>query len=94
MAFYNMHVVVIGKGKYRRQHFTDKNVIAFFMSPDGGIACWPALIGQGLTEHLPNKVFVKNSRRRNMRSVFGMCFRFQFVTAKIEKLTTFLKTLL
>ena len=81
-----MHVVNIEKGKYRRRHFTDENVIACFMAPDGGIAYWSALNAHGLTEQFPNKIFVQNSRRRGERSVFGIGSSFQFVTVKPQKL--------
>ena len=86
-----MHVVNIEKGKYRRRHFTDENVIAFFMAPDGGIAYWSALNAHGLTEQFPNKIFVQNSRRRGERSVFGIGSVFHFVTVKPEKLVGYKK---
>lgn len=79
-------IVNIEKGKYRRRHFTDENVIACFMAPDGGIAYWSALNAHGLTEQFPNKIFVQNSRRRGDRSVFGIGSPFQFVTVKPQKL--------
>src|SRR5690606_7565147 len=65
-------IIQIEKGKYRRRHFTDENVIACFMAPDGGIAYWSALNAHGLTEQFPNKIFVQNSKRRGERSVFGI----------------------
>jgi len=79
-------IVQIEKGKYRRRHFTDENVIACFMAPDGGIAYWSALNAHGLTEQFPNKIFVQNSRRRGERSVYGIGSPFHFVTVKPEKL--------
>ena len=85
-------IVPIEKGKYRRRHFTDENVIACFMAPDGGIAYWSALNAHGLTEQFPNKIFVQNSRRRGERSVFGIGSPFHFVTVKPEKLVGY-KTL-
>ncbi len=86
-----MHVVNIEKGKYRRRYFADENVIASFMAPDGGIAYWSALNIHGLTEQFPNKIFVQNSRRRGMRSVFGIGSPFHFVTVKPEKLVGYKK---
>jgi len=79
-------IVQIEKGKYRRRHFVDENVIACFMVPDGGIAYWSALNAHRLTEQFPNKIFVQNSRRRGERSVFGIGSSFHFVTDKPEKL--------
>lgn len=79
-------LVSIEKGKYRRKYFTDEQVIACFMVPDGGIAYWSALNAHGLTEQFPNKTFVQNSRRRGKRSVFGIGSSFHFVTVKPGKL--------
>jgi len=87
----NEVIVQIEKGKYRRKHFTDENVIACFMAPDGGIAYWSALNAHGLTEQFPNKTFVQNSRRRGKRSVFGIGSPFHFVTVKPEKLVGYKK---
>lgn len=80
------HVVNIEKGKYRRRHFTDENVIACFLVPDGGIAYWSALNAHGLTEQFPNKIYVQNSKRKGLRSVFGIGSPFHFVTVKHEKI--------
>jgi predicted transcriptional regulator of viral defense system len=85
-------IVQIEKGKYRRRHFTDENVIACFMAPDGGIAYWSALNAHGLTEQFPNKIFVQNSRRKGERSISGIGSAFHFVTVKPEKLVGY-KTL-
>jgi predicted transcriptional regulator of viral defense system len=82
----NGTIAIIEKGKYRRRYFTDENVIACFMIPNGGIAYWSALNAHGLTEQFPNKTFVQNSRRRGERSVFGIGSSFHFVTVKPEKL--------
>ncbi|MBU1368197.1 MAG: hypothetical protein KJ578_07120 [Bacteroidetes bacterium] len=82
----NKIIVQIEKGKYRRRHFTDENVIACFMVPDGGIAYWSALNAHGLTEQFPNKIYIQNSRRRGERLVFGIGSAFHFVTVKPEKL--------
>lgn len=79
-------IVPIEKGKYRRRHFTDENVIGCFMAPDGGFAYWSALNAHGLTEQFPNKIFIQNSRRRGERAVTGIGAPFQFVTVKPEKL--------
>ncbi len=78
-------LVQIEKGKYRRQHFTDENVIACFMVKQGGIAYWSALNTHGLTEQFPNKVFVQNTSRRGERSVFGIGATFHFVSVKPAK---------
>ena len=79
------HIILIEKGKYRRRHFTDENVIGCFMVQQGGIAYWSALNAHGLTEQFPNKIFVQNTQRRGQRSVFGIGTTFHFVTVKPEK---------
>ncbi|MFO7789198.1 MAG: hypothetical protein R6V52_01455 [Bacteroidales bacterium] len=74
------------RGKYRKKHFSDENVIACFMSPDGGIAYWSALNAHGLTEQFPNKIFVQNSKRWGERSVVGLGTVIHFINVKPEKL--------
>jgi len=86
------YIMMIEKGKYRLNRFTDENVIGCFMAPDGGIAYWSALNAYGLTEQFPNKIFIQNSKRRGEHSVFGIGATFHFVTVKPEKLVGY-KTL-
>lgn len=78
-------IVSIEKGKYRRRHFTDENVIGCFIVKQGGIAYWSALNAHGLTEQFPNKIFIQNTTRRGKLSVQGIGATFQFVTVKPEK---------
>lgn len=80
-------ILLIEKGKYRRRHFSDENVIGCFMAADGGIAYWSALNAHGLTEQFPNKIFIQNSKRRGEKVVFGIGTVFHFVTLKKQKLT-------
>ena len=86
------YIIMIEKGKYRLNRFTDENVIGCFMAPDGGVAYWSALNAYGLTEQFPNKIFIQNSKRRGEHSVFGIGATFHFITVKPEKLVGY-KTL-
>lgn len=52
------------KGKYVRSSFSDDNVIANFMAPDGGLAYWTALNAHGLTEQFANRLFVQTAMRK------------------------------
>lgn len=79
-------IVSIERGKYRRGHFTDENVIGCFIVPDGGIAYWSALNAHGLTEQFPNKTFLQNSRRNGELFAAGIGSPFNLIKVKPQKL--------
>ncbi|MEI7501495.1 MAG: hypothetical protein WCK84_13735 [Bacteroidota bacterium] len=80
-------ITQIEKGRYRRQHFTDENVIACFLVPDGGIAYWSALNMHGLTEQFPNFIMIQNSARKGEKNIPGMGTTCKFIKVKPEKIT-------
>lgn len=52
------------RGKYIRSSYSEDNVIANFMAPDGAIAYWTALNAHGLTEQFANRTFVQTALRK------------------------------
>jgi len=79
----------IEKGKYCRHNFRDENVIGSFLVKDGGIAYWTAMHYHGLTEQIPNVVYVQTTQAKRNKTIFGV--RYFFVKVKEEKLTGFVK---
>lgn len=88
----NGEIRQLEKGKYRRQSYSDEQVIGCFLVPDGGIAYWTALNYHGLTEQFPNVVFIQNSSRKGDKKIKGMGVTYRFVKVKPEKITGY-KTL-
>jgi len=76
---------IIEKGKYCKYDFMDENVIGNFLAKDGGIAYWSAMNYHGLTEQIPNVIFVQTSRKKLDKSIFGV--RYKFIQVKKTKLT-------
>lgn len=73
----------IERGVYARTNYTNINVLATFISPDGGIAYWSALHHHSLTERFPNTTFVKTTRRKRETRILSSSIR--FVTVKRHK---------
>jgi len=76
---------IIEKGKYCRHNFRDEYVIGNYLAQDGAIAYWSALNLHGLTEQIPNTVFVQTKKLKRNKTVFGV--RYQFIKVKPEKIT-------
>ena len=81
-------ITKIEKGKYCRQSFRDEYVIGSFIVKNGGIAYWTAMQYHGLTEQIPNVVYVQTTQDKRDKSIFGV--RYFFVRVKKEKLTGFI----
>lgn len=70
----NLHI--IEKGKYCIYGFADELVIGNFLAHNGGIAYWTAMNYHGLTEQIPNVVFVQTIRQKHSKKVFNVQYRF------------------
>lgn len=79
----------IEKGKYCRHNFRNEFVIANYLVSDGVVAYWSALNLHGLTEQIPNTVFVQTTKQKKHKTVFGV--RYQFIKVKPEKMTGIIK---
>ncbi len=83
----NGFVFKLEKGKYCRHNFSDEYVIGSFIVKIGGIAYWTAMNFHGLTEQIPNVVFVQTTKAKKNKTIFGV--RYKFVQVKSEKLVGF-----
>jgi len=66
----------IEKEKYCRHNFKDHFVIGSFVVSDGVISYWNAMNYHGLTEQIPNVIFVKTSKRKKNTNYFGVKYIF------------------
>lgn len=73
----------IQKGLYAMRNFQNPYVIANAMLSEGAIAYWSALNLHGLTEQIPNVVYVQSAKRKNDKKVFNV--RYRFIQVKKEK---------
>ncbi len=73
---------------YCRADFKDEYVIGSFLVKDGGIAYWSALNFHGLTEQIPNEVFVQTSHQKRSKTILGT--KYQFIMVKKNKITGFI----
>jgi len=80
----------IEKGKYCRNTFRNEYVIGSFLTNDATIAYWSALNIHGLTEQIPNKVFVQTTKKKQSKEIFGVFY--QFVKVRSGKMTGIIKT--
>jgi len=80
-------VKIIEKGKYCRTNFSDENIIGSFIVKNGGIAYWTAMNFHGLTEQIPNVVYVQTTQAKANKTIFGV--RYRFIHVKEDKLTGF-----
>lgn len=74
----------IEKSKYCVRNFRNPYVIANVLLKNSAVAYWSALNLHGLTEQIPNVVYVQSSSRKNDKKVFGV--RYKFIKVKPEKL--------
>ena len=80
-------IVKLEKGKYCRHNFSDEYVIGSFIVKNGGIAYWTALNFHGLTEQIPNVVYIQTTQAKRNKSIFGI--RYKFIKVKDQKLVGF-----
>jgi len=71
------------RGKYCRSIFRDEFVIGTFLANESAIAYWSALSLHGLTEQIPNTIFVQTTRKKNPVSIFGT--QYQFIKINPQK---------
>ena len=83
----NKVIIRLEKGKYCRHNFSDEYVIGSFIVKTGGIAYWTAMNFHGLTEQIPNVVYVQTTQAKRNKAIFGV--RYKFIRVKEQKLTGF-----
>ncbi len=80
-------IIRLERGKYCRHNFSNEYVIGSFLVKNGGIAYWTAIDYHGLTEQIPNIVYVQTTQAKKNKSIFGV--RYKFIQVKKEKLVGF-----
>ncbi len=66
----------IEKGKYCRHNFSDELIIGNFLVKSGGISYWSALNFHGLTEQIPNTIFIQTNQWKKNKNIFGVQYKF------------------
>ena len=79
------YIDTIERGKYCRHNFRDHFVIACNIVSDGIISYWNAMNYHGLTEQIPNVIFVKTNQRKKNKSIFGIRYIFCRKATPISK---------
>jgi predicted transcriptional regulator of viral defense system len=81
-------IKIVERGKYCRHYFADEYVIGSFIVRNGGIAYWTAMNYHGLTEQIPNVVFIQTNQWKQDKTIFGV--KYKFIQVKADKLTGYL----
>jgi len=63
------------KGKFCRHNFRDELVIGSYISK-GVVSYWSALHFHGMTEQLPNIVYIQTNKRKKDKTIFGVDYHF------------------
>ena len=87
----------IGKGKYliiplsagTKSEYTEHEFIIASLFKPGYIGYWSALNYYGYSEQIPNKIFIASPKRLKDREIFGM--KYKFVYLSIRKFFGFLE---
>ena len=79
------YLKVIEKGNYCRHNFADEFVIGTFLVKKGAIAYWSAMNYHGLTEQIPNTVFVQTNQWKKNKNILGIPYK--FIQVKEYKMT-------
>lgn len=80
-------LINIQRGLYAMPAFSDQNVLAYQLAPEGGLAYWSALSFHGLTTQFSNTLYVQSPRA--IRSGNVMDIDFKFIKVKASKATCF-----
>ena len=73
----------IQRGLYALPAFSNQNVLAYQLAPEGGLAYWSALSYHGLTTQFSNTLYVQTPR--HIRSGTVMYIDFRFIKVKDTK---------
>jgi predicted transcriptional regulator of viral defense system len=64
------------RGKYCRYGFYDEKVIGCFVARNSCLSYWTALNFHGLTEQIPNTVFVQTDHQKASKTILGVKYQF------------------
>jgi predicted transcriptional regulator of viral defense system len=75
-------LVQLEKGKYCRPNFNDNFVIGNYLCKNSAVAYWSALNHYGLTEQIPNTIFVQTDKLKRSKKIFNVDYKFIKVHSK------------
>lgn len=78
-------LVQFEKGKYCRPNFNNSFVIGNYLVKNSAIAYWSALNHHGLTEQIPNTVFVQTDKLKRSKKILNVDYR--FIKVRSHKMT-------
>jgi predicted transcriptional regulator of viral defense system len=76
------YIDIIERGKYCKHNFRDHFVIGSFVAENAIISYWNAMNYHGLTEQIPNVIYVKTDKDKRSKTYFGIRY---FFTRKAGK---------
>ena len=73
---YHKLLIQLEKDKYCRPNFNNNFVIANYLCKNSAIAYWSALNHYGLTEQIPNTIFVQTDKLKRSKKVLNVDYKF------------------
>jgi len=70
---------LLERGKYVIHGFGNANTIGCFLAHNSCISYWSAMNYHGLTEQIPNTVFVQTDKQKNNKQVLGVQYHFIWI---------------
>jgi len=70
------YIDIIERGKYCKHNFRDHFVIGTFVTRGGIISYWNAMNYHGLTEQIPNVIYIKTDKDKRPKIYFGIRYFF------------------
>jgi len=70
------YIDIIERGKYCKHNFRDHFVIGSFVADNAVISYWNAMNYHGLTEQIPNVIYLKTDKDKRSKTYFGIRYFF------------------
>lgn len=70
------YIDIIERGKYCKHNFRDHFVIGCFITKNAVISYWNAMNYHGLTEQIPNVIYLKTDKDKRSKNYFGIRYLF------------------
>jgi len=75
-------IISLEKGKYCLYGFADANIIGTFLTSNSCLSYWTAINYYGLSEQIPNVVFVQTDRQKTSKEILGVSYRFVWLKTR------------
>ncbi len=76
------YIDIIERGKYCKHNFRDHFVIGSFITENAVISYWNAMNYHGLTEQIPNVIYIKTDKDKRSKICFGIRYFFSHKQSK------------